>query len=144
MAVVSSEKGEITVKVSNFLIPKIPLFLTGAGADGDLASGEDGSVLERVARVYGFDFSTPFFDQKFLGGKYGVPIPSSSGEESGGTFTTYVPTNKDVVGATSLILGVAYGSSYAYYDSLIKAKEKEAEEKAAAKKAMAKEKKAAK
>lgn len=156
IAVLSSEKGEITIRVSNSLIPKVPLLSTrtkipfsGTASDqGTDTSEADWGVLadvagvfgvdlktpfiEQAARAYGLDLKTPFFDQKFLGGLVSIPIPRN--EDSGGTFT-YVAKNKDVAGVTGLTLAVAYSSSYAYYKSLIKAKEKAAEEKAAATKA---------
>lgn len=84
--------------------------------------------------------TTPFFDQKFLGGKFGITVPRA--DENGGPFK-YVPTNKDVVGYTSLALGGVYAGSFAYYQSLIEAEERKLEENAAKKKEAAAKKKEA-
>jgi len=148
VAVLGSERGEITIKISNPFLPKVPIlstsanipFLSDRASEEPVPIGEKPSLKAILGQAYGWDMTTPFFDQKFLGGKFGITVPRA--DENGGPFK-YVPTNKDVVGYTSLALGGVYAGSFAYYQSLIEAEERKLEENAAKKKEAAAKKKEA-
>ena len=161
VALLESEKGEVTIRVSNPLLPKIPIlspstripFLPPSRGDIDGANiavsqaekpdlgtivraawfvfgpsdgGDDIDLMSLLARAYGWDLSTPFWEQKFCGCAIRVPVPRA--DNRGGAFT-YVPTNKDALGSISLGLGTVYGGAYAYHAAWIEQEEQVAIEK---------------
>lgn len=175
VALLESERGEITVRIRNPLLPKVPILSSSAripflssdektverapvrnverpdlgtllraawlvlGPSSDGVGGADDEInfMALLGRAYGWDMTTPFWDQKFWGGAISVPVPRA--EDKGGPYT-YVANNRDVAGSVSLGLGAVYGGAYAYHTAQIEEEEARAKEKKEASEAKAKAK----
>jgi len=160
IAVLSSEKGEITVRVSNSLIPKVPLIkssikipFSGTASDqGTDTSEADWGVLADVAGVFGVDLKTPFIEQAYFSGtqelaKVGrVSIsdrttPFFDQKFFGGLVSIPIPRNEDSGGTFTYVANnkdvagvtsLTLGAAYGGSYAYYVAEEEAAEEKRAA------------
>jgi hypothetical protein len=130
--ILHSDWGVITVQIRNPLLPKLPMllpketpeFVSSAVSDAVTAVG---SVAQRVMEKAGEESPPPFWT---------TPIRDGNVVLYGG----HAITPLDILGSTSLVMGVVYGKSYEYYLEQQELEQREAEERkkaAAAKPAQA-------
>lgn len=138
--VVGSEKGALTIQLSNDLLPALPFvgLPTTPGfvnAAGDVVASSAPAVVDAVLTNIK---EGPFWERPIFGGSVRLDL------SVGNIDIHKAITPLDALGGGSLGLGVVYASSYAYYRYSIDQEERAArakQEAAAAKKAVAEAKK---